>query len=159
MALSTGSKILVNDISTALAGKQNVLGYTPVKSVNGTLADSAGNVSISVSAPVTSVNGMTGAVTINVAGTKVNNAVTADKATTTPNVAFAWQNSYSNVACSGGSASGSNWILPSGGTWRYLRINGDTTDINTGGTASGNSNIALKSNGTIADFIIAIRIS
>ena len=47
MALSTGSKILVNDISTALAGKQNALGYTPVKSVNGTLADSAGNVSIS----------------------------------------------------------------------------------------------------------------
>lgn len=47
MALSTGSKILVNDISTALAGKQDALGYTPVKSVNGTLADSAGNVSIS----------------------------------------------------------------------------------------------------------------
>lgn len=47
MALSQSSKILVSDINTALSGKQDALGYIPVKSVNGTSADSSGNVTIS----------------------------------------------------------------------------------------------------------------
>lgn len=93
MALSQSSKILVSDINTALAGKQDALGYTPVKSVNGTQADSSGNVAISVSAPVTSVNGMTGAVTIS----------SVSSATTCPNVFM-----------------GNSGYLPSGGTWKCL---------------------------------------
>ena len=112
MALSKSSKILVSDINTALSNKQDKLSYTPVKSVNGTTADSSGNVAISVSAPVTSVNGMTGAVTINVAGTKVNNAGWADGA----NYAV-----YTpNVHC----ANSSSTTLPQGGTWKYILTSG-----------------------------------
>lgn len=58
MALSQSSKILVSDINSALAGKQDALGYTPVKSVNGTSADSSGNVT--VSATPSSVKGVLG---------------------------------------------------------------------------------------------------
>lgn len=47
MALSKNSTILVSDISTALSGKQDVLSYIPVKSVNGVSADSSGAVTIS----------------------------------------------------------------------------------------------------------------
>ena len=47
MALSKNSKILVSDISTALSGKQDALGYIPVKSVNGVTANSSGAVTIS----------------------------------------------------------------------------------------------------------------
>lgn len=50
MAISAKSKILASDINTALSGKQDVLGYIPVKSVNGVAADAAGNVAISVPA-------------------------------------------------------------------------------------------------------------
>ena len=35
MALTKSSKILVSDITTALSAKQDNLGYTPIKSVNG----------------------------------------------------------------------------------------------------------------------------
>lgn len=35
MALTKSSKILISDINTALSAKQNNLGYTPIKSVNG----------------------------------------------------------------------------------------------------------------------------
>lgn len=45
MAISAKSKILASDINTALSGKQDALGYIPVKSVNGVAADAAGNVS------------------------------------------------------------------------------------------------------------------
>lgn len=48
MALSQSSKILVSDINSALAGKQDALGYTPVKTVNNVSPNSAGNVTISV---------------------------------------------------------------------------------------------------------------
>ena len=48
MALSQNSNILASDVVNALAGKQDVLGYTPVKSVNGTSADAAGNVAIAL---------------------------------------------------------------------------------------------------------------
>ena len=47
MALTQNSKILVSDINTALSGKQDALGYTPVKTVNGVGVDSNANVSIS----------------------------------------------------------------------------------------------------------------
>lgn len=47
MALSKNSTILVSDISTALSGKQDALGYVPVKSVNGVSANSSGAVTIS----------------------------------------------------------------------------------------------------------------
>lgn len=50
MAISAKSKILASDINTALSSKQDALGYTPVKSVNGVNADAAGNVAISVPA-------------------------------------------------------------------------------------------------------------
>lgn len=64
MALSQSSKILVSDINSALAGKQDALGYTPVKSVNGTSADSSGNVTIS--ATPSTVKGIIGsAVAVN----------------------------------------------------------------------------------------------
>ena len=62
---------------TTANGKQDKLGYTPVKSVNGVNADAAGDVALTKAdiveslgytplqtAPVTSVNGKTGAVTI-----------------------------------------------------------------------------------------------
>lgn len=58
MALSQSSKILVSDINSALDGKQDALGYTPVKSVNGTSADSSGNVT--VSATPSTVKGVLG---------------------------------------------------------------------------------------------------
>lgn len=58
MALSQSSKILVSDINSALAGKQDALGYTPVKSVNGTSADSSGNVT--VNATPSTVKGVLG---------------------------------------------------------------------------------------------------
>ena len=106
MALSTGSKILVNDISTALAGKQDKLGYTPVKSVNGTVANSAGNVSISVSAPVTSVNGMTGDVTI-------SSVSTAASATAMPNF-------------TGGKG---NTKLPIGGMWKVIQVSFGSSEL------------------------------
>lgn len=35
MALTKSSKILISDINTALSAKQDNLGYTPIKSVNG----------------------------------------------------------------------------------------------------------------------------
>ena len=56
MALTSGSKILVSDINTALSNKQDKLSYTPVKSVNGTTADTAGDVSL----VVTQVGSFTG---------------------------------------------------------------------------------------------------
>lgn len=46
MAISAKSKILASDINTALSGKQDALGYTPVKSVNGVSADAEGNVAL-----------------------------------------------------------------------------------------------------------------
>ena len=45
MSIEQNNKILASDISTALNNKQDKLSYTPVKSVNGTVADTAGNVS------------------------------------------------------------------------------------------------------------------
>lgn len=101
MALSTGSKILVNDISTALAGKQDTLGYTPVKSVNGTLADSAGNVSVSATTE------------------SFGNAVAYCKSNVNGNT-----ETYRLTVSSGGSSNISGWTckyyrvtLPAGGTW------------------------------------------
>ena len=135
MALSQSSKILVSDINTALSNKQDKLSYTPVKSVNGTTADSSGNVAISVSAPVTSVNGMTGTVTIS----SVSTATTATNTTATPNF----------VAGSGGTAK-----LPSGGTWRYVRWYTGSDDFNTG-TASGGNTFASN----WGTWYIAIRIA
>ena len=58
MALSQNSKILVSDITSALAGKQDVLGFAPVKSVNGNTPDTNGNVTIS--ATPTTVKGVLG---------------------------------------------------------------------------------------------------
>ena len=46
MAISAKSKILASDINTALSGKQDALGYIPVKSVNGVTVDDEGNVDI-----------------------------------------------------------------------------------------------------------------
>ena len=67
MAISAKSKILASDINTALSSKQDALGYTPVKSVNGVEVNAEGDVTVSY--PVTSVNGKTGAVTISVPAT------------------------------------------------------------------------------------------
>ena len=67
----------VTKAETAINGLNGV-----VRSVNGTAADTSGNVTLNISAPVTSVNGMTGAVTIS----SVSTATTATQATTTPNV-------------------------------------------------------------------------
>ena len=106
-------------IDETYATKDEISGV--VRSVNGANADADGNVSVSI--PVTSVNGMTGAVTIDVAGTKVNNAGTADKATACPNVA---------------TTSSSTWTLPSGGTWQYVYCGiGDGSDFHAAGSASG----------------------
>ena len=79
-----------------------------VTSVNG----QTGAVTIQ-SGGVTSVNGMTGAVTLDIAGTKVNNAGWADgawSATVTPNVFMV-----------GNRMGGS--VLPSGGTWVGVELN------------------------------------
>lgn len=133
MALSKSSKILVSDINTALSNKQDKLSYTPVKSVNGTTADSSGNVAISVSAPVTSVNGKTGAVTISSVGA----------ATTVPTV---YTNSRLNPS----------FNLPSGGTWAYFAYCGSSTsDTAQAGNAAGGSQVQMNANGTTR--IIAIR--
>ena len=131
MALSKSSKILVSDINTALSNKQDNLSYTPVKSVNGTTADSSGNVTISVSAPVTSVNGMTGAVTIDVVATKVNQAGWADStwsAQVTPNCG-----AQNNV---GSGSSAQKYIyLPAGGQWAWIGGSSTTTaGISVGGS-------------------------
>ena len=56
MSLTQNSKITASDITNALAEKQDALGYTPVKSVNGTNADSSGNVTISTGGLTTSSN-------------------------------------------------------------------------------------------------------
>ena len=131
MALSKSSKILVSDINTALSNKQDKLSYTPVKSVNGTTADSSGNVTISVSAPVTSVNGMTGAVTIDVVATKVNQAGWADStwsAQVTPNCG-----TQNNV---GQGSSGKSVYLPAGGTWAWIGGGSSTiAGVSAGGSA------------------------
>jgi hypothetical protein len=132
---------------------------TLVRSVNGTAANAAGNVTLSkadiveslgytplqtapvtsvngktgavtVSVPVTSVNGMTGAVKINVAGTKVNNAGWADgawSATVTPSCG-----AQNNVGAGSG---GKHLVLPSGGTWAWCGgSNGVTAGVAAGGT-------------------------
>lgn len=109
MALSKSSKILVSDINTALSNKQDKLSYTPVKSVNGTQADSSGNVAISVSAPVTSVNGMTGAVTIS----SVNTAYI------TPNACVKNVGDYDR----------NTWTIPAGGTWAVLYWDTNISDF------------------------------
>lgn len=143
MALSQNSTILISDISTALSGKQDALGYVPIKSVNGTTADSSGNVAISVSAPVTSVNGMTGAVTIS----SVSSATTATKATTMPNV---------NVSIT----KASKFTLPSGGTWAYLYDGyaGSNLTYHGMGVKSGGTTITVNSAGTTYDiYLFTIR--
>lgn len=133
MALSQGSIITITDINTALSNKQDKLSYTPVKSVNGTQADSSGNVAISVSAPVTSVNGMTGAVTIDVVATKVNQAGWADgawSASVTPNCG-----AQANVGS--GSSSQKYIYLPAGGQWAWIGYGhgGGTAGISPGGSS------------------------
>lgn len=149
MALSKSSKILVSDINTALSNKQDKLSYTPVKSVNGTTADSSGNVAISFSAPVTSVNGMTGAVTINVAGTKVNNAGWADGAwstTVTPNCG-----TQSNV---GNGSHAMKWIyLPAGGQWAWV---GGQTQYTAGVSAGGSAIVGGNRDNTASAMYIRI---
>lgn len=120
--VKVGSNISVSSGTISLS-KSNVttaLGFTPVKSVNNTTADAAGNVSL------------------NIAGTKVNKAVTADKATTTPNVV------------TGVSHRQNGFTLPSGGTWAYV-CDSDATY----GTAAGGTVIANK-NGSTA-YYIAVR--
>ena len=138
MALSQNSTILVSDISTALASKQDALGYTPVKSVNGTSADSSGNVSISVSAPVTSVNGMTGAVTIS----SVNKATAVTAA----------HGKYTT-------SSTGTITLPSGGTWTYvINLASNSSFTSTGaikfGSASGGSTISNSASYYAAYFAV-----
>ena len=58
MAFSQNSKILVSDITSALAGKQDALGFAPVKSVNDKTPDTNGNVTISTTP--TTVKGVLG---------------------------------------------------------------------------------------------------
>lgn len=119
-----------------------------VRSVNGNSADEGGNVTLSKAditdslgytplqtAPVTSVNGSTGAVT-------VSSVTTATKATTTPNVATCIAGKSS-----GGSYASNKWTLPSGGTWRYLLIVTSTAKSSnistTVGTASGGTALLM----------------
>ena len=116
-----------------------------------TVADSAGNVSLSVSAPVTSVNNMTGAV-------KISSVSTATSATTTPNVVVAWLGGGSSSSCSGGSMSKHKWTLPSGGTWRYI-TNTRSSDYDSGGTVSGGTVINLSQSDFSYSHVIAFRIA
>ena len=136
MALSSGSKILVSDISNALSGKQDVLSTGTGISISSNKISNTGVTSfngstgaITYSAPVTSVNGMTGAVTVSSTPSTVKGVI--------------------------GSAVASNsnsMTLPSGGTWfvfnsghygygnTYLSTDGvGTTKNGANYTAYGNS--------------------
>lgn len=112
MALTIGSQILVSDISNALAGKQDTLGYVPVKSVNGTQADETGAVTIdSGSSPTYAYCTVKG--TSNRAYTKVIEY----------NVAYG-NNSYINHDDGEGSTSTEHFArinVPSGGTWACIQ--------------------------------------
>lgn len=46
MAISKESIMLASDITTVLSNKQDKLNFTPIKSINGTSADSTGNINI-----------------------------------------------------------------------------------------------------------------
>ena len=48
MSIEQNIKIIASDVTTILDNKQDKLSYTPVKSVNGTAADEAGNVTINI---------------------------------------------------------------------------------------------------------------
>ena len=166
MALSSGSKILVSDISNALSGKQDVLSTGTGISISSNKISNTGVTSfngstgaVTYSAPVTSVNGMTGAVTVSSTPSTVKGVI--------------------------GSAVASNstsMTLPSGGTWFALNgwgyasfygvgtASGDNSSGLTmgGGTYSGGSRLYAKykkenSNDTITysdkGTLIAIRIS
>ena len=128
-----------------------------VRSVNGVSADTEGDVVLNLSAPVTSVNGMTGAVTIN----------------TTPSTVY-------GVIGSAVAANGTSITLPAGGTWFVFNtginassnaVNGVHTNTGSsvnyfsahGGTYSGGTTVyaKIKSGGetSVAGKLAAIRIS
>lgn len=94
-----------------------VNGKNIVHAVNGATADASGNVTIS-SVP------------------------TAAKTDAVPNFAVAVAN---DRRCSGGSISGKNWILPWGGTWRYIQLYGVGTSNGAAycGEAAGGSALPL----------------
>lgn len=89
---------------------------------------------------------------------------TATKTTTVPN--FAVATAYTKK-CSGGSISGNNWVLPSGGTWRYIKLYavGTSNGAATCGTVAGGSSLVLQestggANGNDYSYnYIAVRIS
>ena len=128
MALSSGSKILVSDISNALSGKQDVLSTGTGISISSNKISNTGVTSfngstgaVTYSAPVTSVNGMTGAVTVSSTPSTVYGVIGSAVATTSSNI-----------------------TLPSGGTWfvynlKYISINNGV------GTGAGNSSSGFQS--------------
>ena len=132
MALSSGSKILVSDISNALSGKQDVLSTGTGISISSNKISNTGVTSfngstgaITYSAPVTSVNGMTGAVTVSSTPSTVKGVI--------------------------GSAVASNsnsMTLPSGGTW--FAWNSGHWGNDSWDTWSGISKASASSNGFVA---------
>lgn len=135
MALSIGSQILVSDISNALAGKQDALGYVPVKSVNGTQADE------------------TGAVTITIGGGETAIAVS--------NVAVGDRRGRNYQNCS---ESGDNIKLPSGGTWLYFTNDFRKNNVGSIGRVAGGGIVTVYQYDSSVDAeyygrMIAIRIA
>ena len=135
MALSIGSQILVSDISNALAGKQDALGYVPVKSVNGTQADESGAVTITIGGGETAI--------------AVSNVAVGDRR----------GRNYQNC-----SESGNNIKLPSGGTWLYFTNNFKTNSGGNIGRVAGGGIVTVYQydSGVDAEYygrMIAIRIA
>ena len=120
MALTQNSKILVSDINTALSGKQNALGYTPVKTVNGVGVDSNANVSISY---VDSCNYANSAGSVG--------------------IAYA----LSGVHLTEYSSSTGGFSLPGGGTWAWISNNNNSNPAI--GVHAGGSWISLNGGGKI----------
>ena len=158
-----GSVLLIGRTSDGLEGTPvwvmpdgniEVNGKNLIRTVNGTAADASGNVVLNISAPVTSVNGMTGAVTIS----------------TTPST-------VKGVIGSAVAANSTSLKLPNGGTWFVFNTgttgveNGVHTNTGTsvnyfsayGGTYSGGTTVyaKIKSGGetNVVGKLAAIRIS
>lgn len=170
MALSQNSKILIDDINTALSGKIDTAGTGLAKSgtslslasvVTAGTVGGASNATLSFGSTFTTpyvtydaygrvTGGGTRSLTMPSAPSVTNISGTAAKATATPNVACAYNSNESGVYAFNCTKGTGKATLPSGGTWRYM------TDSSRAGQVSGGSSITIS--GTSGVAFIAIRV-